>query len=140
VVFDLETGKKAGEFDAKQELKANPVWFDPYLLISLHDHQEDRGRLLFLEKIVRVSLKASKQSPEKVGEEITFTASVRGFFMPRYEFYLKEGEEETIVQESSEKNKWVWFPEKMGDYVIGVRVVDEKEAASAEISFTVQNN
>jgi outer membrane protein assembly factor BamB len=138
--FDVETGKKAGEFDAKQELRSNPVWFDPFLLISLYESQTDRGTLLFLKKIVRVSLRSSKQSPQKVGEEVSFTSSIRGFFMPKYEFYLKEGEEKVIVQEGSEKNSWAWFPEKAGDYVVGVRVFDGKENVSAEIPFTVQNS
>jgi hypothetical protein len=75
-----------------------------------------------------------------VGEEVRFSVSVRGFFMPQYEFYLKEGEEEIIVQESSERNSWAWFPEKTGDYVVRVRVFDEKENVSAEIPFSVQNS
>ncbi|MGD8534440.1 MAG: PQQ-binding-like beta-propeller repeat protein [Candidatus Aminicenantes bacterium] len=138
--FDVETGEKAGEFDAKQEIRSNPVWFDPFLLISLYEKQTDRGKLLFLKKIVRVSLRSSKQSPQKVGEEVSFSASIRGFFMPKYEFYLKEGEERVIVQEASEKNSWAWFPEKAGDYVVGVRVFDEKENVTAEIPFIVQNS
>ena len=136
--FDLETGEKVGELDAKQEIKSNPVWFDPYLLFSLYDSQKDRGSILFLKKRVRVSLKPSKQSPQQVGEEIRFNASVIGFFMPKYEFYLKEGEEEVVVQESSETNFWVWFPEKTGDYIVGVRVFDGKENASSEIPFSVK--
>jgi len=138
--FDVETGEKAGEFDAEQELQSNPVWLDPFLIISLYEDQTDRGKLLFLKKIVSVSLRSSKQSPQKVGEEVSFTASIRGFFMPKYEFYLKEGEEKVIVQEGSENNSWAWFPEKAGDYVVGVRVFDGKENVTAEISFTVQNS
>jgi outer membrane protein assembly factor BamB len=138
--FDVETGEKAGKFDAQQVLRSNPVWFDPFLLISLYESQTGRGRLLFLKKIVSVSLRSSKQSPQKVGEEVSFTASTRGFFMPLYEFYLKEGEERVIVQEGSENNSWSWFPEKAGDYVVGVRVFDGKENVSEEIPFTVQNN
>jgi len=138
--FDVETGDKSGEFDAEQELRSNPVWFDPFLLISLYENQTDRGRLLFLKKIVSVSLRSSKQSPQKVGEEVSFTAYIRGFFIPQYEFYLKEGEEKVIVQEGSENNTWAWFPEKAGDYIVGVRVFDGKENAFAEIPFTVQNS
>lgn len=138
--FDLETGESTGEFNAKQELASNPLWFDPYLLISLYDPLKDTGRILFLKKIVRAALKPSKESPQKVGEEIRFSVSVRGFFMPLYEFYLKEGEEEIIVQESSERNSWAWFPEKTGDYVVGVRVFDGKEKVSAEIRFSIQNS
>ena len=138
--FDIETGKKVGEFDARQELRSNPVWLNPYLLINIYDDQKEEGRLLFLRKIIGVSLKPSKNSPQKVGEEIAFAASARGFYLPQYEFYLKKGDEEEIVQERSEKESWVWFPEKAGEYVIGVRVTDGKESASAEIPFKVEND
>ena len=60
--------------------------------------------------------------------------------MPQYEFYLKEGEEKVIIQEGSENNSWAWFPEKAGDYIVGVRVFDGKENVTAEIPFTVQNS
>ena len=142
VSFELETGKKAGQFDAKQEqeLRSNPVWYSPYLLISLYDHRNDRGRLVFLKKVLRVSLRPSKESPQKVGEEIKFTASARGFFNPRYEFFLKEGEKEIIIQESSENNSCVWIPEREGNYVVGVRVKDEKESSSAEIPFSIESH
>jgi outer membrane protein assembly factor BamB len=138
--FDIETGKRVGEFDAGQELRSNPVWLNPYLLINIYDDQKEEGRLLFLKKIIRVSLKPSKNSPLKVGEEVAFTASARGFYLPKYEFYLKKGNEKEIVQERSEKESWVWFPEKAGEYVVGVRVTDEKESASAEIPFKVEND
>ena len=138
--FDIETGKRIGEFDAGQELRSNPVWLNPYLLINIYDDQKEEGRLLFLKKIIRVSLKPSKNSPLKVGEEVAFTASARGFYLPKYEFYLKKGDEEEIVQERSEKESWIWFPEKAGEYVVGVRVTDGKESASAEIPFKVEND
>lgn len=138
--FDIETGKKVGEFDAKLEVRSNPVWHSSYLLINIYDDQKEEGRLLFLKKIIRVSLKPSKNSPQKVGEEVAFTASARGFYLPKYEFYLKKEGEEEIVQERSERKSWVWFPEKAGEYVVGVRVTDEKESASAEMAFKVEND
>lgn len=138
--FDIGTGKKVGEFDAKLEVRSNPVWLNPYLLINIYDDQKEEGRMLFLKKIIRVSLKPSKNSPQKVGEEVSFTASARGFYLPKYEFFLKKGEEEEIVQERSERDSWVWFPEKAGEYVVGVRVTDEKESASIEIAFKVEND
>ena len=138
--FNLETGEKVGEFDAKKEVKSNSVWFDPYLLFSLYDSQKDTGSILFLKKRVGVSLKPSKKSPQKIGDEIRFTASVTGFFMPKYEFYLKEGNEEVVVQAGSETNSWVWFPEKTGDYIVGIRVSDGKENVSAEIPFSVKES
>ena len=138
--FDIETGKNIGEFDAELELRSNPVWHSSYLLITIYDDQKEEGRLLFLKKIIRVSLKPSKNSPQKIGEEIAFTVSAGGFYLPKYEFYLKKGNEEEIVQERSEKESWVWFPEKAGEYVVVVRVTDEKESASAEIPFTIEGN
>ena len=138
--FDIKTGKKVGEFDAGQNLRSNPVWLNPYLLINIYDDQKEEGRLIFLKKMIRVSLKPSKNSPQKVGEEIAFTASARGFYLPKYEFYLKKGNEEEIVQEKSEKESWVWFPEKAGEYVVRVRVTDEKENVSAEIPFTIEGS
>ena len=44
-------------------------------------------------------------------------------------------EEEQRVQEESEKSTWSWSPDQEGVYLIEVRVKDEKESASAKISF-----
>lgn len=140
VCFDTETGEKVGEYEAGQEIKSNPLWVAPFLMINLYDYQKDEGRLLFLKKVIRVSLTPSKESPQKMGEEIAFTVSVVGFYMQKYEFYLKEGEKREVVQEKSEKNSWVWFPEKEGDYIVGVKVVDEKESINAEISFVIKKD
>ena len=138
--FDIKTGKKAGEFDARLEVRSNAVWLPPFLLVNIYEDQKEEGRLLFLKKTIGVSLKPSKNSPQKAGEEISFTASARGFYLPKYEFYLKKGNEEEIVQEKSEKESWVWFPEKAGEYVVKVRVTDEKESVSAEIAFKIEND
>jgi hypothetical protein len=51
---------------------------------------------------------------------------------------LREGEEERIGQERSEKKSWAWFPEKEGDFIVGVRVVDKKESREAEIPFVIK--
>lgn len=135
--FDIETGEKVGEFDAGQEVKSNPLWLEPHLLINLYDNQKNRGRLVFLKKQIQVFLSPSKASPQKAGGEITFTASAAGFFEPRYEFYLRKGDKAEVVQEKSEKTAWTWFPEKEGEYVVGVLVVDGKERASAEVPFRI---
>ncbi|MCK4430328.1 MAG: hypothetical protein KAW19_03405, partial [Candidatus Aminicenantes bacterium] len=79
-----------------------------------------------------------KDSPQEISKEIVFNASATGFYLPRYEFYIKKGKEKEIVKEKSEQNSWAWFPEKEGTYIVGIVVVDEKEKAEAEISFVVE--
>lgn len=138
VCFDVKTGEDKGKYEAEQEIRSNPLWFDPYLLVNLYDHPKEMGKLIFLTKLVKATITPSKSSPQKLGEDVTFTASAVGFFQPKYEFYLKIGERMEIVQEASRKNSWTWFPEKDGTYVIGVRVVDAKEKAVREISFTIE--
>ncbi len=138
--FDVETGENIGEYDAGQEIKSNPLWVAPYLMFNLYDNKKDEGKLVFLKKILKVSLRSSEKSPQKVGAEIAFTVSAVGFYRQNYEFYLKEGEEERIVQEKSERNSWAWFPEKEGDYIVGVKVVDEKESMKAETPFVIKKD
>ncbi|NIM58917.1 MAG: PQQ-binding-like beta-propeller repeat protein [Candidatus Aminicenantes bacterium] len=138
--FDIETGEKIGEYDAGQEIKSNPLWVAPYLMFNLYDNKRDEGKLVFLKKILKVSLRSSMESPQKIGAEISFTVSAVGFYRQNYEFYLREGEEEKIVQEKSERNSWSWFPEKEGDYIIGVKVVDEKESLKKEIPFVIKRD
>jgi hypothetical protein len=138
VCFDIETGEEVGDYDEGQEIKSNPLWVAPYLMFNLHDSLKDEGKLVFLKKILNVSLRSSEESPQKVGAEIAFTVSAVGFYRQDYEFYLKEGEEERIVQEKSERNSWTWLPEREGDYVVGVNVVDEKERMKAEVPFVIK--
>ncbi|UCC39836.1 MAG: PQQ-binding-like beta-propeller repeat protein [Candidatus Aminicenantes bacterium] len=138
IAFDTETGERIGSYDAGQEIRSNPIWFDPYILINLYDRSEEEGKLLFLKKEVKVDLKPSKKSPYKLDGEIVFTASTVGFFHPEYEFYLVRRGKKTVVQEKSEVNSWGWFPENMGKYFIGVEVTDEKENEEVEIPFLVE--
>ncbi|NIM91533.1 MAG: PQQ-binding-like beta-propeller repeat protein, partial [Candidatus Aminicenantes bacterium] len=138
VCFDIKTGLKKGTYDAGQEVRSNPLWLEPYLLISLYDYKQDKGRLVFLKKVVAVTLTPSKESPQKIGEEIVFSAKATGFFLPKYEFFLKTEDEKEIVQEISERGSWTWYPEATGDYTVGVNVLDAKEKAETEISFTIE--
>jgi outer membrane protein assembly factor BamB len=138
VCFDIKTGLKKGTYEAGQEVRSNPLWLEPYLLISLYDYKQDEGRLVFLKKAVEVMLTPSKESPQKIGEEVIFSAKATGFFQPKYEFYLKTGDREEVVQEISEQGSWTWFPEAAGDYTVGVKVLDAKEKAETEISFTIE--
>jgi outer membrane protein assembly factor BamB len=140
VCFDRETGEKAGEYDAGQEVRSNPIWLSPYLAFNLFDSQNEQGRLFFLKRVISVTLTSSLTSPQPVGKEISFKASSVGFYLPKYEFYLKEGNERRVVQAKSEKESCVWFPEKEGNYFIGVEVFDERQSQTAEILFVIRKN
>ncbi len=137
VCFDIKTGEEVGRYWASQEIKSNPLWLSPYLLINLYDFEKEEGSLVFLKKEIKVLLSAAKLSPQVVGEEIGFQASAVGFYRPRYEFYLKIGDKREVVQKESEKSSWIWYPEKDGSFTVGVKVVDEKEMAEAEIPFEI---
>lgn len=151
--FDVKTGEKIGEFQGAQEMRSNPMWCAPYVLVNSYDSESDQGTLLFFQKLVAVELSPSKASPQKINEDIVFTAVPFGFYMPEFEFSLtpmlkwplnpyffllgKAGEKE-VVQESSEKRTWEWFPEKEGIYSVGVTATDEKEKAAFEMPFLIQ--
>ncbi|UCE42909.1 MAG: PQQ-like beta-propeller repeat protein [Candidatus Aminicenantes bacterium] len=153
ICFDILTGENKGSFSAAQEIKSNPTWLAPFLLINLHDPEKDSGLLQFLKKTVQVTLSSSKKSPNQPDEEITFRARDTGFHLPKFEFSLiryamarfypdilllfQQGEGE-VVQESSELNTWDWFPQEEGFYSVGVVVVDEKEKAQAKLPFLIQ--
>jgi hypothetical protein len=135
--LDARTGKEVGRYDAKTEIKSNPLWCPPYVLINLYDYLDDQGALVFLGREIRVKLAPSLSPPQPEGTEVTFTATATGFYLPKYEFFLQSGEEKTVVQKESERNSWVWFPEKQGDYTVGVRVRDEKSTREAEVLFRI---
>jgi len=152
--FDVKTGEKIGEFQGEEEMRSNPMWCDPYVLVNRFDSESDQGKLLFFQKLIAVELSPSKISPQKTNEEIVVTATPYGFYLPEYEFYLTpvvkwplnpyffvfigKEEDKQIVQEKSEERTWQWFPEEDGIYSIGVIVTDEKEKADTEIPFLVQ--
>jgi outer membrane protein assembly factor BamB len=153
VSFDILTGESKGSFDASQEIKSNPVWWAPFLMVTLHDPENDTGTLVFLKKEVKTTLSSSRKSPCKQNEEITFTAIDTGFYLPKYEFFLTTyirarfypgilllfpKEDRKTVQASSESSTWDWFPEEEGYYYIEVNVIDEKEKAQAKIPFLIQ--
>ena len=153
VCFDIKTGEHRGSFRASQEIKSNPLWMSPYLLINLHDPEKNTGKLLFLEKSVKVTLSSSPKSPAEPNEEITFRATDTGFHLPKYEFFLSlyamtricpgiyfpfTRQDREVVQKSSDQNTWDWFAEKEGLYSVEVVVVDEKEKADAEMPFLIR--
>jgi len=154
VCFDIQTGENKGSFDASQEIKSNPVWFAPFMMVNLHDPENDTGTLLFLKKEVKTILSSSRKSPRKQNEEIAFTAIGTGFHLPNYEFFLTRyiqarfypgilllfpKEDRKTVQASSESPTWDWFPEEKGHYYVEVIVTDEREKAQAKIAFLVQD-
>jgi outer membrane protein assembly factor BamB len=151
--FDVETGEKVGEFQGSEEMRSNPLWCEPYLLVNRYDSESDRGTLLFFQKLVAVELSPSKASPQKINEVIVFTAAPSGFYLPEYEFSLtplvkwplnsyffvlfRNNEEGTVVQEKSEERTWEWFPEQTGYYSIGVTATDEREKAEFELPYLI---
>jgi len=153
VCFDLRTGEDQGTFDAFQEIESNPVWFSPFLLVNLYDRDSNMGKLVFLKKEVKVTLFPSKKAPQKINEEVLFTAKATGFHMPKYEFlltrlirlrfypgisvFIRDGDK-NVVQESSEGDSWNWFPEQDGYYIIEVTAVDEKERAETQFPFIIE--
>lgn len=153
VAFDISTGERVGEFKSEQQIQSNPLWLEPYVLVNLYDYNKERGSLVYLRKLVQVTLDASKKSPQKIGEELDFAASTQGFFRPEFEFFLSRLArinfhhtsfllamlwEKKMVQEKSKKESWRWFPEIPGVYLVGVKVADEKERAAAEMPFIVE--
>lgn len=153
VSFDLQTGEKVGEFDSGQEIQSNPLWFEPYVLVNLYNPDKERGRLLYLKKKVEVTLEASKKSPQKLGEELGFTALTHGFFKPEFEFILSRlarvelhptsfslhmAWKKQVVQEKSRQKSWQWLAEIPGFYLVKVKAEDEKERAEVVVPFVIE--
>jgi outer membrane protein assembly factor BamB len=136
--FDIESGEQQGYYEAASEIKTNPLWNEPYILVGLYNMKAEEGRLVSLKKTVSVTLAPSILSPQKTEEEIVLTAVAIGFFKPEYEFYVKSGSKKEIVQEKSEKTQWAWYPEKVGEYIIGVVVTDEREKEETKIEFFIK--
>jgi hypothetical protein len=138
LAFDVVTGQKIGEYKTGQDLKANALWMDPFLIIAHYDIRTDDGRFVYLRKDVQALLSAPKASPQLVGEEIPFIASAIGFFKPNYEFYLKTGEKREVVQKASEEDTWTWYADSEGSHSVGVNVTDEKQSKEIEIPFIIE--
>jgi outer membrane protein assembly factor BamB len=153
VCFDTLSGEARGTYEAEWEARANPAWWDPYLLVAHYNRGTGKGRISFLEKEVKVTLGFSKASPQSPNEEIVISAEAVGFFQPQYEFYvtryipvvfglqstvpLKWGDGEQIAQPASEQKTWDWFPEESGLYLVRVLVRDARETAETEKIFRI---
>jgi outer membrane protein assembly factor BamB len=138
VAYDLKSGERVGSFGAGQDIRAAPLWNAPDLVLALTDLRAGESELVFLAPEVRVSVEADKASPQPAGAEVVFTAKAVGFFRPRFEFFVQSGETRTVAQKESERGRWTWFPEKAGEFKVGVRVADEKQTREAELPFVIQ--
>ncbi len=135
--YMIKSGEDGGTFDAGQELKGPVEWVEPWLLINSYDPATDKGKLCFLKKEVGLNLKASLEEPQKVGEEIVFSAKASGFFSPKYEFILAGDNKEEVVQKASDRSSWSWFPDKAGEFTIKVRATDSVEQGEAVMKFKI---
>ena len=154
VCFDVQNGESRGTYEAPVELRANPVWSAPHLILAHYDRETGLGRLSFLKKEVKATIVFSKTSPQPPNEEIQVKAEATGFYKPQYTFFLTrylmlnyglyfylpalEGEERQLVQDRSEAATWDWFPEELGVYIVEVDVEDEKETASSAAAFPIE--
>ena len=140
VCFDVETGARVGDFDvgSKIEMKSNPMWNSPFLLVNVYDRKTEKGKILQMKKVVQMTLSASVSSPQFVNQEISLSATTVGLHLPQYEFYIKNGEEKNVTQAASEKSTWSWFPAQPGSYTVGVSVSDEKVNKESEIPFVIE--
>jgi len=136
--FDLKTGNSIGEYLGEREFVSNALWLEPYVVQSVYDFSSDTGKIVLLKKDLQAVLVPSLPSPQPVGQEILFQAAGVGFHLPRFEFYVRDGEKTDIQQKKSEKQSWSWYPDKEGTFTVGVRVSDEKEAKEAELTFVIQ--
>jgi outer membrane protein assembly factor BamB len=137
VGLDRTTGEEKGRYDASLEVRSNPVWSAPDILVALYDSASDKGSLVQLQKAITVELSALPPLSAGVGAEVVFTASPVGFYLPKYEFYIRSGAGRTVAREASDRNSWTWFPDKEGKVTIGVKVSDAKETRESEMVFEV---
>jgi outer membrane protein assembly factor BamB len=151
--FEKLMGGTAGEFTAPQEIKSNPVWNDPYLLVTVFYNDRDESELLFLKKAVYVAVETTQSSPQTVNQNIDVTARAVGFHLPQYEFSLQRfvplsfgcwpvlfmpvGKSAEVIQPFSEESSWAWFPEKSGAYKIIVKAKDAKENAQNQVYYLI---
>ena len=135
VSLERRTGQEAGRYDTGLEVRSNPSWSPPDILLALYDSASGKGSLARLQKQVKVEVSASLPQPAAVGAEVVFTASAIGFYLPKYEFYIRRDTGTTVTQEASAKNSWAWFPESEGKVTIGVRVSDARETRESEMTF-----
>jgi hypothetical protein len=96
----------------------------------------------------------SKTSPQPAGEEIQFTATIKGFEEPSVEFVLHRvfkmrfyatsfiflSRKKSTVQEKSESNQWTWTPDKPGLFAVEVVVEDKEQKKNAITLFRIKKS
>jgi len=137
VCFDIDSGEQQGYYEAESEIRTNPLWMAPYILVGIYKKEKEEGRLVYLKKAVGVTLVTSKYSPLEPNDEVVLDVTTTGFFKPEYEYFVWIESKKEILQEKSEKARYSWYPEKAGNYAIGVTVTDEKEKVEATLKFSV---
>lgn len=133
-----KSGESTGYFIADSEIRANPVWKGPDVLIAVFDYSTGHGLLQHLEKEVSVRIDPSVQSPQLTGVNVDLNVTAVGFHLAQFEFFIKQGEERTVLQDFSAQNTYSWFSEKVGSFILGVTVKDEREERTVEIPFVIQ--
>jgi outer membrane protein assembly factor BamB len=137
ICLDRRSGQEAGRYDSGSEVRSNPIWTAPDIFLAEYDSVTGKGSLVVLRKEVKVELTASAAAPGTVGHEVALTASSVGFYLPKYEFYIRRDGTTVITQKESARNSWTWFPDKVGNFVLGVRARDAKETGDAELSYEI---
>jgi len=154
ILWEKEVVQEKSEEDAWQWLPEVPGIY--VVAVEVVDEEEKARAMIpyVIEKEKpRVTIKASKGSPQKPGQEIIFNAQAKGIKMPQYEFFLSRflmvdlhpnllsiylHWQSEVVQEASEAFSWTWTPEETGTYLVGVKVSGEKERAEGRIGFLVE--
>jgi outer membrane protein assembly factor BamB len=152
---------RKGDKEVVQESSELPSWdwfpeeegYYDVEVVVVDEREKAQAKLpiLIQKEKIELSLSSSLESPQKVGQQIVFTADFSGFATPRFEFRLSRlkwvtipskillliGEDEEVVQETSEKNSWTWIPGNEGLYMIKVTAQDGQEAAASRMAFAI---
>jgi len=152
--WEKEIVQKKSEQNAWQWLPEDPgVYAVAVEVVDEKERAEDMIPYMIEREKPRVSVKASKESPQNPQQEIIFDAKARGLKLPQYIFYLNRLIkadfhpdtlslsylwEREVVQEASEVISWTWTPENLGVYMIEVTASDEKEEVEDRIGFLIE--
>jgi len=135
--LNRKRGEQAGRYESGQEIRSNPVWAAPEIFVAEYDSATAKGGLTDLRKAVKVDLGVAPGPPGAVGTEVTLTAAAAGFFEPKYEFFTRLDGQTVVLQKESLKNSCSWFPDKIAEFSLGVRVKDARENKETEITYKV---
>lgn len=137
--FNARTGERAGEYKFSEEVVSEALWLDPRIVVPIQGQEDAAGRLMYIERDIRLTLTADKTSPQEPGQEITFSATAVGFHRPQYTFFIRtETGERRIAQVESDRNTWAWFPDREGLYTIEVLATDVRKSLETRMEFEVK--